>query len=107
MRAYWDNQTGLTKAAVENDPFIAEVAAFAREDRPWEGTATQLRDAILRRWSGDQPSDGTVPSSPNAVSTRLRRFLPALRAEGIEVVLDHREPGTGKRFIRIRAVGKH
>jgi len=107
MRAYWHNQAGLTKAAVENDPFIAEVVAVAREDGPWEGTAAQLRDAILRRMSDDQPSDGTVPSSPNGVSTRLRRFLPALRAEGIEVVLDHREPGTGKRLIRIRAAGKH
>jgi hypothetical protein len=104
MRAYWDNQTGLTKAALENDLFIAEVAAFAREDGPWEGTATQLRDAILNRWGEDQPCDDVIPSSPNAVSSRLRRFLPALRAEGVEVVLDHREPGSGRRLIRIRAL---
>jgi len=105
MRAYWHNQAGLTKAAVENDLFIAEVAAFAREDGPWEGTATQLRDAILNRWGEDQPCDDVIPSSPNAVSSRLRRFLPALRAEGIEVKLDcSRKPGTGDRLIQIRVV---
>jgi len=105
MRAYWQNQTGLTKAAVENDLFMAEVAAFAREDGPWEGTATQLRDAILNRWGEDQPCDDVIPSSPNAVSSRLRRFLPPLRAEGIEVKLDcSRKPGTGDRLIQVRVV---
>jgi len=108
MRAYWDNQAGLTKAAVENDPFIAEIVAVAHEDGPWEGTATQLRDAILNRCSEDQRCDNVIPSSPNAVSSRLRRFLPALRAEGIEVTLDcSRKPGTGDRLIQICVIDQN
>jgi hypothetical protein len=108
--AFWDaylgNRAGLTQAAIEDDPFIAEVAALARHHGPWEGTATELRNLILYLWGQDEPADGVAPPSPSGVSSRLRRFLPALRAEGIEVGLDHREPGTGKRVIRIRAVGK-
>jgi putative DNA primase/helicase len=104
LDAYLGNRAGLTQAAIEDDAFIGEVAAIARNSGYWEGTATELRNLVLYLWGQDEASDGRVPSSPNAVSSRLRQFLPALRAEGVEVVLDHREPGTGRRLIRIRVV---
>jgi len=103
MEAYADNRAGLTQAAVEDDPFIAEVDAFARERGEWEGTASELLTAIKSRWGDNPPAVRGVPKAPNAVSNKLNRFMPALRAVGVHIEIG-RKPGAerGRRFITVK-----
>jgi len=103
MEAYADNRAGLTQAAVEDDPFIAEVDAFARERGEWEGRASDLLTAIRNRWGDNPPAVRGVPKAPNAVSAKLRRYAPALRAVGVDVDT-YQKPGSegGGRFITVK-----
>jgi len=103
-RAITSGFTGLT---VEQDDFVAEIAALIRLIKQWQGTADELRNYILYLWGQDERSDSRIPSSPYAVRAKLKRYLPALRAHGIEVILDHREPGTGRRLIKLRVVDQN
>ena len=101
------NHAHLTLAALGNDHFIVQVAALTHQLGEWKGTATDLRNHILYLLGRDEPGDSPVPLSPGAVRATLRRFIPALRADGIEVILDHREPGTGRRLIKLRVVDQN
>jgi len=103
MEAYTDNRAGLTQAAVEDDPFIAEVDAFARERGEWEGRASDLLTAIKNRWGDNPPAVRGVPKAPNAVSAKLRRYAPALRAVGVDIDT-YQKPGSegGGRFITVK-----
>jgi len=91
-------------AALGNDHFIMQVASLTRQLGAWQGTATELRDYILYLLGQDEPGDARVPASPSAVDATLRRFLPALHAEGIDVILDDCDPGTGRRRIKLRII---
>ena len=92
---------------VEQDDVVAEVAALIRLIEQWQGTADELRNYILYLWGQDERSDSRIPSSPYAVRAKLKRYLPALRAHGIEVILNYREPGTGRRLIKLRVVDQN
>jgi hypothetical protein len=98
------SRPGLSMAALGNDHFILQVASLTRQLSAWKGTATELRDYILYLLGQNEPGDARVPASPSAVGATLRRFLPAPRAEGIDVMLDDCDPGTGRRRIKLRVV---
>lgn len=103
MEAYADNRAGLTQAAVEDDPFIAEVDAFARERGEWEGTPSELLTVVRNRWGDNPPAVRGVPKRPNEVGTKIRRYAPALRAAGVTVETDRDSASRGgRRIIRIK-----
>jgi hypothetical protein len=102
MTAYSDNRAGLTQAAVEDDPFIAELEAFAREHGKWDGTASDLLAAVRARMKDDTANLRGVPKRPNEVGTKIRRYGPALRAAGVLVETDQESASKGgRRIIRI------
>jgi len=101
MASYTENRSGLTHAAVDDSPFIAGVAAWARETgADWSGTAAELLGLMKVRMGEEH---GDLPKSPRGVSVKLRRFAPALRAVGVSIDMDLREPGTGRRLIGVKA----
>jgi hypothetical protein len=100
-RAYAANRRAAVEDAIDADPLAARVRELMTERSSWIGSA-----ADLLRIGADRSNDGIAqgstgwPKSPRALSGRLRRAQPFLRALGIEVVFS-REGRTGSRVIRI------
>src|SRR5690606_39644755 len=66
----------------------------------WEGTAAELLALLNERVDEQTARRKEWPTTPRALSGRIRRAAPLLRYAGVDVQLDQREPGTGKRLIR-------
>ena len=68
----------------------------------WEGTATDLFEEVVSQYSAVRRYTGW-PSSPKALSDRLRRMAPNLKEVGIEVDFRRRNV---RRLIRLTFTGK-
>ena len=56
------------------------------EVKAWQGTASELLDKLNFRVSDQTKRSDQWPKAPNALSNRLRRAAPGLRAMGLEVI---------------------
>jgi hypothetical protein len=84
--------------SLEGDPVAVAVRTFMEDRESWEGTPTELHNALTEA-AGDLVSRGKAwPKAANVLSNRLRRASTFLRASGIEVERDK----SGPRLISIR-----
>jgi 3-mercaptopyruvate sulfurtransferase SseA len=104
LRAYSTNRGAAAAAILDGDAVAVAVRAMldGRPERLWEGTATELLDALRGHVPESTLRSRAWPSGPRALADRLRRLAPVLRAEGIE--LEHgRQPGGNRtRVITLR-----
>ena len=105
--AYRANREDGIELALSADPVAQAVRRFADRKASWEGTATQLLDKVNRfvEWSVRQ--QGRWPRAAHTLSNRLRRLAPGLRAVGVNIILDRRDPSKNRdRLILIEKVGE-
>ncbi len=107
MRAYQANRGEAVALALESSPvsqhlqkFLAAAAAGAEWAGAWEGTASDLLQALnqfLLRTNVTPPKQW--PKSPDALGSALRHVAPALRATGTTV--EFCKPDRHTRLIRL------
>jgi len=97
LAAYEDNLLGAVEVSLESD----DVAASLRELAPFEGTTTDLLEALNAGVPDALQRSRSWPKTSQALSSRVRRAAPSLRRLGVEVVTGEREPGTGRRLVRL------
>lgn len=104
MGAYQENRADAHELALEASPIAAGLRSLI-EDGPWEGTASELLDAIAARSNENVRRGREWPSSPRALSSAVRRIAPNLRGLGIEVEFRRGSDASRRRFLRIRQRG--
>ncbi len=101
LRAYRENIAGAVEEAVTNDIVGAVIVEFMDGKEEWEGTATELLEALneLPSVSGKEKA---WPKRPNTLTRRLNRIKSALADYGIKLE-EYRQPDKGRtRFLKIR-----
>ena len=84
--AYQDNRDTAISMTVTADVVAETILAMVEEAKEWHGTASELLEKLnLRAYDQIKRSD-QWPKAPNALSNRLRRAAPGLRAMGLEVI---------------------
>jgi hypothetical protein len=96
LAAYAQNQAGAHEQALDASPVTVALVQHMAEQDEWEGSATDLQDALSRTLPlrGDGLSRVTPhgwPKGANALTNALRRLAPNLRrVHGLEVDCDRR-----------------
>ena len=99
--AYCGNRDEAVEGVIDADPIAAAVRAVMATRTEWTGTASDLLGALGRgRWASASPRPRPGPTSPRALSGRLRRAATFLRKIGIEIGFE-REGRARTRTIRI------
>lgn len=101
MHAYGDNRKSAIETGLEGSPMATElIVMMEKRKEPWTGTATNLLKELSSH--ADEHTRGlrSWPKSAKGLGNQLRRLATALRAVGIAVE-HNREPGTGKRIIKV------
>jgi len=86
--AYECNAKARNEEALQASPVAAMVAELMEHRREWEGTATELLEALIplaQRHSVSTKAAGW-PRAPHVLRRRLNEVLPNLAAVGIEIV---------------------
>lgn len=98
MEAYDRNRESAIEAEIEASPIASSLMDLMEENTTWKGTASELH-AALQHILGDQNTFlPGWPKSPNALTGKLKRLAPALRASGIHITTGS---SNGKRYIEI------
>jgi len=84
LRAYRKNVAGAVEEAVINDVVGAAVAEFMDGKEEWEGTATELLEALSELPSVNE-KDKAWPKRPHTLTRRLNNLKSALADYGIKV----------------------
>ena len=96
LRAYSGNRQSIGELTLEGDVAAGELRTFMNERREWVGSPTKLFEeleaVVDERVRGSQ----RWPRNAQALSGRLKRVAPFLRAAGIDVSW---AKGTGGRRI--------
>jgi hypothetical protein len=101
IAAYTRNRGEVAVGAVDADPVAVAVRGLVQNRGEWEGTATDLLQA-LGELAGDAVTHSRAwPKGPRPLSERLQRVAPALRTGGIDVVRDRTN---SSRLLRLRRV---
>ena len=82
MVAYTSNRAEAAAAGVEASPVGQAIRALVEARGSWEGTATDLRQALAEHV---EDPDRALPKSPRTLASHLRRLAPALRVVGVDV----------------------
>jgi hypothetical protein len=101
MHAYGDNRKSAIEPGLEGSPMATElIVMMEKRKEPWTGTAINLLKELSSH--ADEHTRGlrSWPKSAKGLGNQLRRLATALRAVGIGVE-HNREPGTGKRIIKV------
>ena len=96
LRAYAGNREEATETALEADPVVDAVLKLLKDEEEWVGTAAELWAELGNLVEEDIRHSRAWPGAPNALSGRLKRLAPSLRATGIEYG-EHQEPGSRSR----------
>jgi hypothetical protein len=84
LKAYARNRQDAVEAILDGDIVADVVQALCAESR-WQGTATELLEAVNARASEAQRRAKDWFTQPRQVSDALRRLAPALRRVGVDV----------------------
>ena len=103
LRAHVAARNDASADAVMDSPVGKGVLALMREQSRWEGTATDLIDAVAARITEQHRRGPTWPRSPRAMGEQIRRLAPDLRRMGIEVVAGERAGHERRRMIKLTA----
>lgn len=99
LEAYGENRANSHIIAVEESAFGQDLVRLIDEKDHWEGTATQLLEALAGGRDKKDLPEGW-PKKPQLLSSLLRRLAPDLRALGYDVVFPKRS--SKARVIRLR-----
>lgn len=84
MKAYTGNRNEAIVNAIESDTVAIGIVQLLEKSGPWTGATSELMEAL----KGELPDPGKLPvgfpKSTQAMTSRLRRIAPVLRAVGIE-----------------------
>jgi hypothetical protein len=106
---YQQNVENAIDLGLEASPIAGAIkklladATSGRLPGHWEGTASELLEALDRLATGQQFSQKTFPKNARSLSNRLRRDAPALRAVGVQV--EFRKSGA-TRYVAFSPVSK-
>src|SRR5205807_7461443 len=99
---YTNNRQQSTETILADSPLYEPLARLLREGKGiWEGTPTEMLDELTDEAGDKIAKHKTWPTKPNALTNRLKRLAPALRAIGITIERD-RQAHTGKRIVRVQ-----
>jgi hypothetical protein len=103
-QAYEMNREDAISAVLEADLVATAVQTFMAERTEWEGTSTNLLGALKMAVGEDQAKQKEWPSSPRALSGRVRRQAATLRRVGIDIKFDDKSPDRKRaRLIKLAA----
>ena len=86
MAAYRRNLDAAVKITVEADPVADAILNLVATRGEWNGTASELLAILDQQLSGALLRTKEWPKAANALSGRVTRAAPSLRATGIDVV---------------------
>lgn len=86
MEAYDRNRTEALDVAGEGDILTSILREFAQDKEEWEGTATELLDALKEFDPARTVGNRSFPKAANLLTNRLRRIAPTLRSTGVDVI---------------------
>jgi hypothetical protein len=101
--AYNDNLEEVVNTVIEADLVGSAVLQLVAERTEWEGTALGLLSALKGVAEEGLTRSKDWPSTPEALSNRLRRAATFLRKAGVSVAF-RREGNKGSRVITISAI---
>jgi hypothetical protein len=101
--AYGDNLDEVVDTVIEADLVGSAVRELAAERTEWEGTASGLLSALKGVVEEGVTRAKDWPSTPEALSNRLRRAATFLRKAGVSVAF-RREGNKGSRVITITSI---
>ena len=103
LAAYSTNQHDVSESAFEADAVAVAIADFVGALHPapagWEGTATDLLNAINERTPETTRKQRSWPFNGQGLGTRMDRIAPLLRSKGFRV--ERRRTHDGKRLVLI------
>jgi hypothetical protein len=102
MNAYNDNRSTAVGIGLESDVLAQAIIDFQKDYPTWDGTTTDLINALEENVSEKILKSKLWPKAANVLSNRLRRLAPVLREVGIEVEFGIREGRKRNRLISIR-----
>src|SRR5690606_15657372 len=85
LKIYAGNRREAAAASLESNAVAQAVLALMERREEWEGTATELLEALEQYASERAQRSKHWPGTPRALSGRLRRVAPLLRQAGVEV----------------------
>jgi Domain of unknown function (DUF3854) len=99
LKAHQSNVGDANEIALQASPIAQPVRQFANDHKEWEGTATDLLEA-LKPLAGDKVNSKSWPKGGRALSGKLRRIAPNLDEVGVTVEMDLRD-AENRRIIRL------
>ena len=103
MRAYDGNRGEAVENVIDADSVALAVRAMIAAQAEWTGTASDLLSKLGDEVGETQRKSKDWPSSPRALSGRLRRAATFLRKVGVEIQFRH----AGKRTIQISTTSEN
>jgi hypothetical protein len=110
LDAYRGNRKSASESALEDSIIAVPVRELASQTetkglkiipKGWEGTATELLDALNDIASEKARKSKRWPKSPRGMSGAIRRLAPQLRMSGVDIQFDRAPGGTRERTIKI------
>lgn len=103
ISAFMGNRESANALALEASPIAPTLVALVGQREAWEGSASELLEALNQRASDETKKQQGWPKRPNALSGALKRIAPNLRAAGIECNMGRTKAGS---FINLEYRGK-
>ncbi|HZZ78641.1 MAG TPA: hypothetical protein VFE62_08985 [Gemmataceae bacterium] len=101
MADYSGNRDASIEAILDDSPIYGPLMTLLDEHSGhWEGTPTDLLDALTTKAGDKNSKHKSWPAKPNALTNRLKRLSPALRARGITIERE-RTGHDGRRTLRV------
>ena len=105
LHAYANNRQCANSVSLEGSAIAAAILELLDLRFQWGGTASELLEELNNGFGDSRKKPRYWPESARGVSNALRRLATNFRRAGIEVVLDKRESGTGRRLIHLEKLG--
>jgi hypothetical protein len=101
LAGYEGNRQESVEISLEADPVATAVRSLVIRHGSFEGTSQELLERLGAEVNETTRRSRSWPGSARGLSSRLKRAAPTLRQAGIESIRGVREPGTGRRLVRI------
>jgi hypothetical protein len=105
-QAYQQNREGAVGTVIEADLVASAVQSFITVRMKWQGTSADLLGALKMEVGEDQARLKEWPTTPRALSGRLRRAQATLRKVGVEITFERESGGNRVRTITIAGLGR-
>jgi hypothetical protein len=104
MDAYAGNREHASQSILDDSPVPAALEKLVVWGNRWEGTSSELLDALAQHVNEKVRESKTWPKGPRAMAGILRRLAPSLRVVGIDVTFS-REGHARARTIAVERAG--